>query len=410
MRGLILCLVLLLGALPAWGQADDEPDFDPADVPTFGNIGLGQIIEDTLTLDAFFDRWTLYLESDETIRVTMTAFDGLRPLLGVSTAGGDIIASSDTDDEGFFTGDAAPNSIIQLDFTAPIEGQYTLVATRVDLNEGVTTGRYTLSVQPVVETRLSPLTPVEFRCQDRIATTALAVLLDVPTPQDEITFSVYGEGDLMPMVRVQTEDEILLDCTRDGHALIGDVVTLPDSGVIRVDDVDAAESAPNAASYTLTGLDGMVEVITAGAGRESGRLVIVITGLELMGADGVNSVRVRLGAANITATAYAYMVRVGNTRLDPIIVHVDDDGDILQRCDDAGRRDCAAIPTFAGAGVQRGEASALPDVRGGALDAGLSLMPQSVAWQTVRMGSSNPNARGAYALVIITEFLPVLAD
>ncbi|HLU11712.1 MAG TPA: hypothetical protein VK003_18705, partial [Oceanobacillus sp.] len=99
-----------------------------------------------------------------------------------------------------------------------------------------------------------------------------------------------------------------------------------------------------------------------------------------------------------------YMIGVGtNSRLDPFMRFAAAD----QTCDDAGRRACADVPSFNGAGVVFNLGG---QVVGDRFDAGLNFELGNTDWQDVELSSFSGDTGGEYALVFVGELPPRSLD
>src|SRR5690606_37977247 len=163
----------------------------------------GQVVEETLTQRSFVDIWEFYGTQGDRIIARMVARDGLAPLLGITDAGGDLVARSDLSIDGSMQLNAPENGISEINFVLPETGPYMLVATRVGNQEGTTTGSYTLSltfVESAAEARA--FQEVVFRCGAAEIITAGTIEL-IPEPGDgDYWVSVYGLDGFDPYIRV----------------------------------------------------------------------------------------------------------------------------------------------------------------------------------------------------------------
>jgi hypothetical protein len=72
-------------------------------------------------------------------------------------------------------------------------------------------------------------------------------------------------------------------------------------------------------------------------------------------------------------------------------------------CDDAGRRACAEVPSFNGAGVVFNLGG---QIVGDRFDAGLNFALGNTDWQEIELGSFSGDTGGDYALVLVGELPP----
>ncbi|MFW5690867.1 MAG: hypothetical protein ACOCXZ_00085 [Chloroflexota bacterium] len=395
---LTLCLLLL--AVPIAAQEAD-------DTPTEAPIGFNAPVTDTITERAIFDRFQFNASAGDLIEVEMAAADGLAPLVGIADAGGTVILSTETDAEGNPLDPSDPNDTIRLRLRIPENGQYTIVATRWGRIDGETTGSYVLELRQMESgAELALRQPVEFRCRDALATTALTVRFSAPDA-DLVTFRVYGLDGFMPVIQAEAGvDNQVSDCSSDPQGIIGDRVTLPD-GTDRV----VVNDDPGAAFYGINApaLLDSVRFRLGGRDGAAGRYLLVIDGLSISAAGQTDVIDVQLGPLAVDTTPTVYMVAYGPNRLDPVMAY-EIDAETDAGCDDAGLRECDAVPSIEGHGVLISDEniSAEP-ILGDRLDAGLTLSPGSVDPVALFLAGRNPRVTGPYALFIIGE-LPAFTE
>lgn len=401
MRQILAILFIFLMVMGAVAAQDDE---SADDVATDGFISYGQTVEDTITARSTFDRFTFVANGGDIIRVTMVAADGLAPLVGISDPSRDVIARSDRlNADGEALPDAEVDSTATLEFVVPQAGEYAVVASRVGLADGDTTGSYTLTLERTGTTSADDgpgLQAMDFRCESLVANTLLTVEFPGRPGDDVYQFSVYGLDGLIPLPDFVAMDGDAFNCTRDFQKMPGDRYIWPgeDARVVP----ETGENPP----FAQMGVSGaeILEIITLTLGglqdAYTGRYMLVIDGLSLALPGEEDAIRVRLGPLAVESTITVYMVAYGRTRIDPVIVYeIDDETTIV--CDDAGGRGCEDVPSFEGAGVIQdfyGKA-----ILGDRLDAGFTYAPGTVDPGVLIMSSRNENATGPYAIVIIGE-------
>ncbi len=391
--GLILGILLSLMILPMVTAQDD-------DQPTLSSISYDEIVQDTITEDAFFDRWSFTGAQGDVVVAFMTASNGLAPLLGIGTTGGDLLTASD----GRFEGEpvnAAPDSQIELEYTLPESGEFVLIATRAGNQEGTTTGSYTLQIRRANFDGGSgdAYQDVVFRCGEEEVTTA-ATFQWTQELNENFRVSVYGLDGFQPLIRVEAGQQgEINDCAVDSQAMGGDQFTLPGEATITL----PAESPPGAAQY---GLSGDIEDVTLTIGSidgAAGRYLILIEGFTISPALDDDAFVARIGPlAAATTDLLVYMVKNGTSRLDPTLTLIDVEDNILATCDDAGRRGCEDVPALIGAGVTLSDGTV---ITGSRLDAGLRLMPGNPDPLLLQFSSRTP-AEGNYAILIMGTLPP----
>jgi hypothetical protein len=389
MRGFLTFLIILITVFPVHAQEDRV---------TTSAIAYGQVVEDTLTVESFYDHWIFNGSEGDAVLIRMAAADGLAPLIGVIDAGGDLLARSDAMPDGTLV-DAPVNGVAELRFTLPESGQYTIIATRVGNADGITTGSYKLSLieEEVPATR--DLQDVVFRCDEYEITTAATI--EFSGEGDDGAYyriTVYGLDGFQPYIRVTVPfEQGVTDCTSDGSKTIGDEYTLDNRATVTV-----SEGSPYTAQHILTGMEalGQLTLVIGSRNGEPGRYVAVIEGLSINTPGDVDRMNVRLGPLAAETEMFLYMVRDSSTRIDPQMRMEAENPVIDFICDDAGRFDCADIPaaTLYQVTMQDGVM-----VSGGRLDAGIRIATGNPDRVTVQFRSRSDTTSGAYAVLMIGE-------
>jgi hypothetical protein len=384
----ILLVASLLAVLPV--QAQD-------DAPTVSSITYNAVVEDTVTDQAFFDWWRLQAAAGDLLVITMTAGDNLLPLIGLLNPVGDLIATSP---------DGQINGTVRLEYTIEQEGPYTIVATRVDNVNGTSTGSYVLELrranQPEPPQDLRQ--PVTFVCEDHEAVTMATLAFAEDHPADDTPLNhritVYGIDGFQPVIYVEFHsDQDFQTCNTDANQTVDDSFTLPGETARTV----TTSSLHTVSQLTLSGAE-LMGVITLRIGSldgTPGRYMALIEGFTIDPDNDQDLFEVQIGPRPAAGTTLqVYMVAAENSRLDPYMDTLDDAG---QNCDDAGRRGCEEVPTFADAGavLHSGDGMTLSGDRS---DAGLLLAPGSPdVIVPVLLTSRNGGSHGGYVLVIIGE-------
>ena len=183
----VFAAALLLFALPLLAQEDDGPLSEP--------ISYDQPVSDSLSQRAFWDWWQLQAAEGDLIVAEMQAGDTLEPLLGILDAEGMLLARSD---------DGEPGGTVTLEYRAEQAGQYTIVATRVGNEDGISTGPYQLLVRQANLPRLNPYQEVTFRCQDYEVTNAATLVVEEDAqPGGPVIVAVYGLDGFEPVISHQ---------------------------------------------------------------------------------------------------------------------------------------------------------------------------------------------------------------
>ncbi len=373
MRFVWILLFMGLITLPMRAQAD-EPSILP--------LTPGQEVSDTITDVATFDWWQLELNAGDSLRVLMTASDGLAPLIGILDSNGTIIARSD---------DGQINTTVQLEFTFEQTGIYTVVATRTGTTTGETRGSYRLRADLMSETIPDDrYMAVTFRCND-IEVDALSQIRfvqDAPTVRYAIR--IYGVDGLLPVFKIETAREGDLEpCIQSQTA--SDVALTFDDGMVSEGIAAAALDFDSTTDLgTLTVTFGAVAAI-------SGRYIAVIEGFTIDPADSQDAFTIR--NAPLPARDFgllAYMIGTQPTaRLDPLIEIRD-----VYACDDAGRRGCEGVASAIGMGVQTDGGLT---VIGDRFDAGYAISAGDLVPYTLNFGSRDGRTTGIYALMLIGQ-------
>lgn len=382
---------LLIGVFALFSSIITAQEDDEGTIDDF--IGYNQPVTATITEAAIFDVWRFQLNSGDIVVAEMQASDGLAPLLGIRDRSGNVITSTEVDYTGEPVPPAEPNSTIALEFRAPETGEYAIVATRAGRLDGTSEGTYTLTLR-----RLDPTTTdlqaVEFRCGTDLVRTVATLEFTPGIDEEDFRVQVYGFDGFEPAIRVVAGvDRGVDECAADPAGVEGDTVVWDTEYTVE------AES-PNAAAFTVGGGDLLQDVTLTLASGEPGRYMAIITGFTLLQREREDIIQVRVGPSALGTELRIYMVKVGSSRLDPVLV-VPEQGERLEfRCDDAGRFSCEPVPPVEGFGATFANGDS---VIGGRLDAGAVLLPPDVSRILIELTSSNPNASGDYALIIFGE-------
>ena len=405
---LALCssLVILFGISIAQAQTPPEED-----VPLTAPISLGISVTETISDLAVFDWWEISLTEGDRLRVEMSAADGLVPLIGLLDTERELVARSD------INGPAEPNGTAILDWQVLSTGDYLIVATRDGNAEGSSSGAYRLMADllPDPTTFENPRMDVVFRCRDMLITSALLieftenVALPAQINPDTVTefyrLTVFGLDGFRPVLRASAsvEPDRVLDCSDDGQRVPGSSYNLPgeEPRSLTEDDIDhvAQLSLRNTGGTDLFGTISLTIGSLDGAG---GRYIAVLEGLSITNRDEFDRIALRLGPLARDTSLRAYMIGDQDSRLDPFMGWLDASEELIQSCDDAGRRDCEDVPSLVGAEVFLNVADTVRIV-GDRFDSGLNIDPQSLDYQTLLLQSRSGDTTGPYTLILIGE-------
>lgn len=393
-------ILFLLGVLPVTSAAAQATP----DAPSAFDISYDDSVTETITNAAIFDWWTLQAQQGDVIVVDMVGSDGLAPLIGILSPGGNLVAcsgGSPPDDCGL---DSQINGKVSVEYIAQDSGPHQIVATRKGNASGTTTGSYQLLVRRAnnPEAQINPLQEVVFRCDDfQVTTVATLYFADDMAQAEYYRLSVYGLNGFSPVIRINLSEPDITDCSQDSQAMAGDEYTLPGEETrIVQENNDGTASQITIRSANLMGL----VTLTVGSKHGApGRYMLVIEGLKIAAPGDVDNVRVRLGPLARDTVMWVYMIGGPNSRLDPYLQIYSEDPDQIIDCDDAGRPGCEDVPPFTGAGVKFNDG---PVVKGDRLDAGLRLAPGNPDSITLLLSSRDNRTYGDYALVVIGELPP----
>lgn len=397
-RFALLMFTLLVAVLPLRAQGDP-------DSPTTADLPYDTLVEDSITDNAPFDRWVISADEGDIVVIEMVALGGLAPLVAVLDENSNLLFTSDFLPDGTYVPPQV-DGVAELEFQAPWQGNYILVATREGRDQGTTTGTYTLLVRrDRAETgiaRENTRQQVVFRCGVDDVTTAATVQW---TGETNIGYrvSVYGLDGFAPVARLEIiTDTVDANCTEPVDAVVGDVVTLPGGESFTV-------AAPEEAARIGVAGDtaSAFFVLTVGSrGGEPGRYVALIEGFSIAGGGDEDLVEFRVGPLATSTGIDLYMLGPG--RLDPQMIALPDANDPEGQpviCDDAGRRGCESMPPADGVGVVfAGEAPY--QFTGDRFDAAVRLQPGHPNPVAVQFVSRGGITTGPYALFFTGELPP----
>lgn len=395
---IVAILMLCVLVIPTFAQ---EPE--PTDQVNFYDIFYDTPVQGQITDSTYFDFWRFSAVAGDEIIVRMKGEDGLAPLIGIAGSNREVIVRSDMNENGEQLPDAEPNTTVELRFTVPINGEFSIVATRAGRESGASQGNYTLVITRANSANIQheqALQAVEFRCNEDIVTTALNIQLPNPSQPTTYRLTVYGLGDFDPAIRIFAglEDEYE-DCTTDGQNTVGDEITFWDIPTTVIDE------SSKTAQYSLNSVGelGQLTFTIASVGGGRGQYVAVLEGLTLTEANQVNPMDAQIGALGVGSSFTVYMLKSSETRIDPFMAQSLFDGSILS-CDDAGGRGCDTIPSASTIAISLSDGT---EIRGDRFSAGLELTPEGLELLNLQFMSRATNAIGDYRVIIIGELPPL---
>jgi hypothetical protein len=181
--------------------------------------------------------------------------------------------------------DGAADSTVSLEFIAPEDGQYTIVATRVGNADGTSTGAYTLRLRranPPVE-EVNPYQDVTFRCDDYDVTTASTfVFQEDPVTDMTHRITVYGLDGFQPVIRlnVDTPNKYEL-CNAEAQQAIGDTFTLPGEPARTIAQADLDAGTVSQLLLTHAENAGVVTITIGSRDGKPGRYMAVFEGFAI---------------------------------------------------------------------------------------------------------------------------------
>lgn len=395
-RAFISMLIMLI-ALPVLAQNDPN-------APIVLDIVYDDIVEESITSPAFWDWWTVEAAQGDIMVIDMAASGGLEPLIGILDPAGELVARSE---------DGLVDSSIQLEFTAPSTGQYTIVATRVGNADGTSTGNYTLRLRRAnspVTTDPDQYQDVTFVCADipgEVTTAATIRFAEDSNPDLRYRITVYGIDGFRPVIRVKfdvpNQDAPFELCNIDAEQMIGDTFTLPGEAERTI----TAETLNSASQLSITGsAEAGVGTITLTIGSldgAPGRYMAVIDGFAIDPKNDTDILEVRVGPlAAQTTSIQTYMVAMPNSRLDAFMTLPETGAE----CDDAGRGGCDSMLSFRGAGAILTEGDVDTIITGARSDAGMLVNPGTPDTVSLELSSRSSNTHGAYAIFLIGTLPP----
>ena len=260
---IIAALVLaLVPALPEQAEA-------AGGVMAYGDVVSGQLTDDT-----YFDLWQFDGTKGDRIRITMTGEGGLDAYLGlIDGASEEVLAEDD---------DSAGKSDALIETTLPSSGSYIIVATRYDLDEGKSTGSYSLQLaggtgpqgntQPASSTTgPEEISPGVFYMGDMALAEPTAGMLDDDAYAQIYTVTLEAGSDLLVAMFADESslDPYIIVATEDGDILAEDDDSGADVGGLKTDAFLRME-IPATGTYLVLATRSGVDV-----GKTEGEYVLI---------------------------------------------------------------------------------------------------------------------------------------
>lgn len=394
LRSLVLSMMLTLSMTQAVMSQGNPNDI------TIAPINFGETVSDVISEAYFYDWWEVSLLAGQEIEITMTGRDGLEPLIGLLSPERSLVEQSEA---------GAANGSVGLRYESEADGTHVIIATRAGNESGTSIGAYTLSLDLVEAAGVDPYREVLFTCQAEEVTNALTFAVqDDPEQTEFIGVTVYGLDGFIPALRTTLafDFEPFADqfCTPseggEGPGWgQGDTLRLPGINEGTVIEENAVKTTFRDANEF-----GLLRFNLAAWGESTGRYVIVIDGLEIGRNGDRDLIELGLGPLARETTLYVYAVGNPNTRLDTHIDQIDNARTVIASCDDAGLRDCAAVPSIEG--FEAVSVEYQRTVSGSRFDAGMALQPGTPDRMLLRISGFEGRTYGEYAIVIIGEFPP----
>ncbi len=130
---------VLIAGIPdeSTGVQQTTGDELPPGMTNMGAINIGATVKGTITADTYFHIYEYQGTANEQITITMTGTGGLDSYLGILDPSDEVIAEDD---------DSAGGLDAQISIRLPESGSFLIIATRSGLDEGNTTGSYSLTL------------------------------------------------------------------------------------------------------------------------------------------------------------------------------------------------------------------------------------------------------------------------
>jgi hypothetical protein len=372
-------------------------------------ISYGQTVTGSLDDVNYITGYCFKGTTGDKVTINLIATSGdLDTYLGLSDdTGSTVYAENDDADSGTDS---------QIIFTLPEDGQYVIVVTRFGLDEGTSTGNFSLSLSSDSGTTLpadeGEDVSIYVTCDtgERIRGGVQFSFINV-NPGFSYTVTAVGIDDFDPVLAVETQPGIG-ECNDDTPAASGSVVAVPDEGRV-VGDATTAQ-----VRFTSPRRGFPINITVGSYDDDPGRFVLIIEGLAIQPADELDGFSIRVPSDVAEEPLGVYMIAryvdldpylamgMGDGltnayvdgNFDPELVDYDDIEYPLFECNDAGLDECSDMPGFPGGPIAIANGS---DYNPGSVDAGLMLTPNSSNPMLFVFGSNDSQSTGTYAIMII---------
>ncbi|PJF44793.1 MAG: hypothetical protein CUN55_02120 [Phototrophicales bacterium] len=396
------------------------------------DLALPATASGTITNDSYIFSWCFDGTRGQTVTVTVNATSGnLDPLIGLTNIDFDPVYIENDDI-------SANDFDSSFTFTLPETRQYVIIVTRSGIQDGKTTGNFTLSVGLDGESPSTTTDSTTFEFPtigDGTSSAGLedaAIFIQCDTgervrgaiqfsfiavnPGFSYTATVLGIDGFDPVLVVETRPGIGT-CNDDNPNVLGSRVDVPGYG-----NVFATTSSAQV-RFTSPGRGNPINIIVGSFNDEPGRFVLIIEGLAISPSTELDGFSVRVPEDAQEEPLGVYMV-ARYTDLDPYMyiaageglnAAYSPDGEFfpdlidynrvfgpLYECDDASVAPCDFSPNFENGNILISNGSSYNP---GRVDAGLMLIPYTTDPILYVLGSLNGASSGTYA-ILVTGYVP----
>lgn len=133
---------MLFAGIPEEEDTPDPVNTEglPPGVEVMGEISIGAAANGTINQNSFLHLYAFQGNAGEQVTITMRSTDGLDAYLGIMNPSDEVIAEDDD------SGGGASGYDAQISLRLPESGVYVIIATRAGIDQGTSTGSYTLEV------------------------------------------------------------------------------------------------------------------------------------------------------------------------------------------------------------------------------------------------------------------------
>lgn len=331
------------------------------------------------------------------------------------------------------------NTDSELTVTLPVTQQYVILVSRFGVDEGTSTGNFTVNITTSGGSTTPGLDSVNFdfpavgdgtssgnfnndgsifitcdtgeEVRGGVQFSFIAV-----NPGFSYTATAIGLDGFDPVVTVETRPGIGT-CNDDNSGVLGSRVDVPGFGNVFADNTSAQ------VRFTSPSSGNPINISVGSFNDEPGRFVLIIEGLAISPFTELDGFAVRVPEAAQEEPLGVYMV-ARYVDLDPYLALYAGDGltnaysadgtlfpdsidydqvfGPLFECDDAGVGDCDYSPNFENGNILISNGSSYNP---GSVDAGLMLVPNTTDPLLYTFGSRNGASGGTYA-ILVTGFVP----